>query len=733
MPAASGVLGLLAALDRAGADVTEREAADALWLAAHMTSTPAAAPSAADRPTADAVAGTLPVRATASPAGDGTEDTPGDRGQVLTIWSASRGTQQAAPPRPHSRGRQPSRPLELLRALRALARTTHSGHTLVLDEEATATQSADAETVMPVLVPSPRRWLSLALVIDSGPSMILWEDVAAELHALLAQLGAFRAIRAWDLQFRDGTAVICPHTSAGTPRSPRELVDPTGRQAILVLTDCTGDPWRDGDAMRILHDWARTGPLAIVQPLPQRMWERSALASHYVQLRAPRPGAPNYRLDVTPADPYLAADDVAGIPVPVLGITPSWFAAWARLVAGPGRAYAMTAFTKAVPVAGDASDAADEPDDAADDDRPEQIVGRFRAGASPGAFRLAGHLAAAPLSLPMMRYLQAELTDPDPQQLAEVYLGGLLCSRPAPAPAEPAFDFLPGVREELLRTITRSDAARVLELVAAGPGRLASLGQPGGTAAAAGDIGDADAGIESMVLRRIGRYYALGAGLDPSMVVIPADPNVSVAAAPPATGEVPPESRPVVPAVPPTLPPAVSRPTVGIAMWGPPLSGKTTFLAALSIALARQSTSGWRLVGIDEPSTDALISLTTDLARRQFPNATAALDQYSWVMERPLKGQPPRRRLRPGRLREQVPTVGLDLADASGELFSLASRRYPEAENDLMKNLENSRGIVYVFDPVREFSHGDIFEHTIGVLNRLASRMTGSDALVNGR
>ena len=741
MSAASSVRELLAALDEAGADVTEREAAEALWLAVHMTGPPEAIPPPPRPPAADTAGEALPVGEVAPRTGGGQGAARG-QSQVLTIWSASSSTWPTPQSHPHAHVRQQSHPLELLRALRALARSSQAGHALVLDEEATATQSADSETVMPVLVPSPRRWLSLALVVDTSPSMILWDSVAAELHTLLIQLGAFRAIRAWDLQFRDGMAAICPRTTTGTPRSPRELVDPTGQQAILVLTDCTGDPWRTGDAMRVLHDWARTGPLAIVQPLPQRMWQRSALASGYVRLRAPCPGAPNYRLDVSPVDPYLAEDDIAGIPVPILGITPGWFAAWARLVAGPGRTYAMTAFTKAVSTADEAGDAAAS--DAASDNSPDRIVERFRAGASPGAFRLAGHLAAAPLSLPMMRYLQQELTGPDPQQLAEVYLGGLLRSVSSPArqevTAESTFDFLPGVREELLRTITRSDAAQVLELVSARQTRLASAGQLGDAAAAIGQASATDAAIESMVLRRIGRYYALGAGLDPSMVVIPADPDGFPAPpAPLMTAELPAEIHPTVSPNPPGhqsqpgVPSAVSRPSVGVAMWGPPRSGKTTFLAALNIALARQNPVGWRLVGIDTPSTQTLVTLTTDLANRRFPRATIALDQYTWALERSLQALPPRRRLRLGWRREQVPSVSLDLVDASGELFSLEGRRNPEAENDLFKNLENSRGIIYVFDPVREFSRGDIFEHTIGVLNRLARRMADADALTSGR
>ena len=60
-----------------------------------------------------------------------------------------------------------------------------------------------------------------------------------------------------------------------------------------------------------------------------------------------------------------------------------------------------------------------------------------------------------------------------------------------------------------------------------------------------------------------------------------------------------------------------------ITMWGAPATGKTTFLAALSIALIRFG-SVWCVNGADEASTDMLIRLTTGLATdRCFPPGDA--------------------------------------------------------------------------------------------------------------
>lgn len=160
-----------------------------------------------------------------------------------------------------------------------------------------------------------------------------------------------------------------------------------------------------------------------------------------------------------------------------------------------------------------------------------------------------------------------------------------------------------------------------------------------------------------------------------------------------------------------------------ITMWGPPGSGKSTFLAALDIALIQQD-QGWRLIGEDDKSTEALIRYTTGLSQgRRFPPATQVIERHSWRLIGALPAPPRRFSLRSARRREQperVVQVGLDLVDTPGELAS------PEADGnngDLIEVLARSSGLVFFFDPIREFKLGDSFDHVFGVVARLAQRM----------
>jgi hypothetical protein len=158
----------------------------------------------------------------------------------------------------------------------------------------------------------------------------------------------------------------------------------------------------------------------------------------------------------------------------------------------------------------------------------------------------------------------------------------------------------------------------------------------------------------------------------------------------------------------------------GIAMWGPPTSGKTTFLAALSLALSRRN-YGWNVASANESSEKVLINLTTALSSRQsFPERTAAIEEYSWV----LNGQ--RTELTGKGFRKNVVTrrvtVGIELVDASGE-FTGPDHVGFTVRDELIQKIAESRGILYMFDPTREFDDGDAFDHTFGMVVQLARQM----------
>nr|WP_216377907.1 SAV_2336 N-terminal domain-related protein [Streptomyces asoensis] len=347
-------------------------------------------------------------------------------------------------------------PLALQRALRPLKRTVPSARARLLDERATADRiarlGAHPDVWLPVLRPARDRWLRLNLVHDTGPTMPVWRPLVRELHTVLAQSGVFR------------TVTSHPATPDGEARQVPAPAD--GRTVTLIVSDCMGPQWRPGPAgerwYRTLRHWATRMPLAVVQPLPEHLWPTTALPAEPGLLFSATRAAPLSALTFTPYDPETAPRPGAALPLPVLEPGAPWLANWAALVASPGGAHTPGAVAWLPPAPVPPGSAGPEAADPAS--LPAQdLVLRFRATASREAFRLAGHLALAVPSVPVMRLVQRAVNrDPRPQHLAEVILSGMLTTVPGPPGS---YDFRPGVRDLLLRTLPRTTRGRTRELL----------------------------------------------------------------------------------------------------------------------------------------------------------------------------------------------------------------------------------------------------------------------------
>jgi tetratricopeptide (TPR) repeat protein len=391
-------------------------------------------------------------------------------------------TSVAQPAVPHLRGAP-----RIVRALRPLKQRISSWDEdkIVLDEDATAEQAAQDGLWLPVTKPDTERWLDLTLVIDDSPSMALWQPTVTEVISLTERLGAFRSIqlRLLDTHGPSGGSPPTPVLRGGTretpPRGPTELLDPSGRRILLVLTDGIGQCWRQGLVAPLLARWGAAMPVAVVHLLPQRLWDRR-LALRPARLVVPGPLRPNRRWKLELSDAWLEPDPAAAvpagvIPVPVLELDARWLGWWARLITGSSRepADALVLLAGERPAQPASSPrGAGEPEGSARGERSaDELVRHFLSVASPAAFRLATLLAAVPVSLPVAQLVQAKFVpESGPDHLAEVFFtSGLLRPREA---AEGrswdtiTFEFLDAVREVLLSGARRAETAHVVRLFA---------------------------------------------------------------------------------------------------------------------------------------------------------------------------------------------------------------------------------------------------------------------------
>ncbi|WFB10680.1 pentapeptide repeat-containing protein [Streptomyces sp. LX-29] len=472
--AARVIEALLRAVNEAGADAGPEELADILWLAGRVgpaagspepeAPPPAAGPAAPPPPRrpSTATAAAAGTRARLFPASDP------DPGPAEDEAGAGRGDPVRVPRPPTLRD-----PLAVMRSLRPVGRRARGGPDAEreLDEELTVARSVELLLPTPVLRPARSRWLDLALVVDTHHSMLLWQDLVAELRRVITQTGVFRDVRLWYL---DGTGAdglpAVTHRRGAAPRRPQEIADPSGHRLILVVTDTVGGGWAGGPLHEALRHWSCHNPVAVLNVLPERLWSRGAARPSPRLLRASRPAAANASWQQAPTSPRARArrrpdPAAAWLPVPVVDPSPAALTRLADLVAGDSRWQRMACLLLDTAVEQSSSPAAD----------PEALpagpaLERFRETSSVTAQHLAGYLSAVPLTLPVMTLVRrAMLPDSDHGHLAEVALSGLL--RPwddhtgGTDPERMEFAFLPGVREALLGSQLRHQISTVRELV----------------------------------------------------------------------------------------------------------------------------------------------------------------------------------------------------------------------------------------------------------------------------
>ncbi|MGP3972771.1 SAV_2336 N-terminal domain-related protein [Streptomyces sp. 8N114] len=345
-----------------------------------------------------------------------------------------------------------------------------------LDEDATADLSARSTAVRPVFGTEVRRYSEIQLIMDASPTASVWQPTLERLRQTFEQLGAFRDVQVRYLhRARDGAPLIGTGPAEGPARlrPADEYRDTTGRRLTLVVSDCVGALWQDGRAQRLLHHWSGRSPLAVVQPLPPRLWPRTALPAEPGQLlRERRTGG---RITFEP-DSYGPLPPADAVPVPVLLPTPEALGNWARLLGTDSERAVAGAAAWVLP----RHPAMPPPRTPAGGVPARTLLREFRNTASPGALDLAVHLAVVPLLLPVIHLVQeAMLPDTGPMELAEVLLSGLLTRLPEEEDepdAEgcrrtrlhgPRYTFAPGVRELLLQSLDQGAAVLILKHLSA--------------------------------------------------------------------------------------------------------------------------------------------------------------------------------------------------------------------------------------------------------------------------
>ena len=458
---------LVARLKAAEIDWDDENIADLVWLSRYMDGEPAQRPQPSDQSSTNAPlrrqTDTSPPSLSIPPEPEiGLySDIPQPQTQKTT--APKRGIPFQAPTAPALR-----KTLAIGRALRPLMRKVDSYTEQVLDEGATAEQTAEQRFCMTVVRPAKERWLEVALVIEDSAASFLWQETIRDFKQVLERQGAFRSIAVWHLQTAGGEIKLFARPpsqeSQQSSRSPKELIDASGRRLILVVSDCISSAWGRGAIhCACLELWAAHGPLAIVQLLPGHLWSRTVLsAALEVQLGAWMPGVANQKLLFQ--EPPIGAEqrEATGLKLPIITLEPNSLTQWAKMIAGCGESWAAGYWfdeawqSQPSLISTTAQLTAD------------QLVQRFTTTASETAKRLAGLMSLVPVNLPIIYLLQETmLSESTPLHVAEIFMSGLI-EREEPGQSQngkPTYDFVPDVREPLIASVPIPVKETVLDRV----------------------------------------------------------------------------------------------------------------------------------------------------------------------------------------------------------------------------------------------------------------------------
>jgi len=348
--------------------------------------------------------------------------------------------------------------LHLERALKPFKRRLPSLTQRELDPNATAEASAEWRSITPIFRASPERWFEVAILAEASDAMHVWEATLLELRRMLARHGAFRRVRLWRFAMRKNALTLS--TPGAAVAAPKILVDPQGRRLYWFVTTGTSPLWKHPALIDLVATLGRYGPTAIVQLMPYHTWPHTLLGDASEEALAQAPGTPTARLWLR--DPFTGEIERApdALTVPVTSLEPARLETWARFSMAlrklPHRAIRLgTAPQAALPAAVPRTESAS----------PRQRIAAFRAIASSPAFQLLRLLSGMPLSLPVMRLMQMGMPDRAQVHLAEILLSGLI-ERVTPPDADLpadriAYDFVPGIREELLDSLTLSEGNHI--------------------------------------------------------------------------------------------------------------------------------------------------------------------------------------------------------------------------------------------------------------------------------
>ncbi|MFJ9870571.1 SAV_2336 N-terminal domain-related protein [Streptomyces sp. NPDC101165] len=453
--------------DALPAEVDARTLADALWLAASGSVDEDAPPThTAPAEQSDPASEVDPVARSRGLAPSEARTGPRDaESRQVSVRSPGATTMVRGVPLTLGRGSPLPEALAIGRAVQPFRQPWRKGGRRRLDIDATVEHYARGGPLVPLFRPAPEPWFEAVVLVDTSLSMSVWEETTRAVTGLLRSLGGFRTVHTWSLTWREGEPQVRDHHDRPVPgeRVPHHGSGPQGRRLVLLVSDCAARGWHTAGPWLLLRNWGGQIPVALLDPLPPRLWRRSALNFPVVRVTGGHAGDQNrgLRYHLPPRlKPTAHAEDRLGpwAALPVVSATPRSLGAWASTLmrADPrGCDAVLIPATGRVPQTRTGTAAARRPDS-------QHLAEAFVHTAPRPAVRLAVLASCLPeLPLPLLHVLRDQaVPEARYSDLAEVLTSGLFTVRPE-TDGDPVLVFHPAAQEHLRGHLTTHDVWQI--------------------------------------------------------------------------------------------------------------------------------------------------------------------------------------------------------------------------------------------------------------------------------
>jgi len=166
---------------------------------------------------------------------------------------------------------------ELIYAFRHFRQKIVSLKQTKLDEEKIADHMAKTDIFRPFYKKSFEKRFSVLCIVDNSESMKIWESLIADFIKNVKSYHIFKEIKVQYLLTDEVEAELFAKKEKTSKLKKSWYKQFDHNNLCFVFTDMTSEAWRNGNVLEQIALWQKHFPLAIVQMLPQRLWNATKL------------------------------------------------------------------------------------------------------------------------------------------------------------------------------------------------------------------------------------------------------------------------------------------------------------------------------------------------------------------------------------------------------------------------------------------------------------------------